>query len=180
MGPVFVPTIIVDPRGKIAAVDLQLRLVTRAEAERVIRRRHDPTDLPWADGYPLDGDSRACASYVSHLPPGAGPHSTSRFGYYQIVEDGAVIGGIGFHSPPLDGVVEVGYGVVEGARGRGVAKQALLMIIEVARAAGVSAVVGRTSDDNVASIRVMESAGMVRTGRDPDFLHFARRLDDRA
>lgn len=160
----------------IAGVDLQLRLVTRAEAERVIRRRHDPADLPWADGYPLDGDSRACASYVGHLPPGAGPHATSRFGYYQIVEGGTVIGGIGFHSPPLDGVVEVGYGVVPGARGRGVAKEALRMIIGVAESAGVVSVVGRTSDDNVASQRVMESAGMVQTGRDPDFLHFSRRL----
>ncbi|HVA73543.1 MAG TPA: GNAT family N-acetyltransferase [Acidimicrobiales bacterium] len=157
-------------------MDLQLRLVTRAEAERVIRRRHDPGDLSWADGYPLDGDSRACASYVSHLPPGAGPHSTSRFGYYQIVEDGIVIGGIGFHSPPLEGVVEVGYGVVPGARGRGVAKKALQMIIGIAESAGVTTVVGRTSDDNVASKRVMESAGMVQTGRDPDFLRFERHL----
>lgn len=158
------------------AVDLQLRLVTRSEAERVIRRRHDPADLPWAEGYPMDGDSRACASYVSHLPAGAGPYSTNRFGYYQIVEDGVVIGGIGFHSPPLDGVVEIGYGVVPAARGRGVAKRALGLIIELAMSAGVSSVVGRTSEDNVASQRVMESAGMVQTGRDPDFLHFERRL----
>jgi RimJ/RimL family protein N-acetyltransferase len=165
-------------RDKIAGVDLQLRLVNRAEAERVIRRRHGPTDLPWAEGYPLDGDSRACASYVSHLPPGSGADSSDRFGYYQIVEDGIVIGGIGFHAPPLDGVVEIGYGVVPGVRGRGVAKEALRLMIGIAEGAGVRVVVGRTSDDNVASQRVMEAAGMVRVGRDSDFLHFERRLPD--
>lgn len=142
----------------------------------MIRRRHDPGDLLWADGYPLDGDSRACASYVSHLPPGAGSVSTNRFGYYQIVDNGTVIGGIGFHAPPLDGVVEIGYGVVPAERGRGVAKEALRLIICIAEAAGVRSVVGRTSDDNIASQRVMESAGMAKIGRDSDFLHFERRL----
>ena len=165
-------------RDKIAAVDLTLRLLTRAEAQRVIRRRHDPGDPPWAEGYPLDGDSRACASYVSHLPAGAGPGASNRFGYYQIVEDGTVIGGIGFHAPPLDGVVEIGYGVVPGQRGRGVAKEALRMIIAIADSAGVASVVGRTSEDNIASQRVMESAGMLKVGRDSDFLHFERRLGD--
>jgi RimJ/RimL family protein N-acetyltransferase len=165
-----------DRRDKIAVVDLQLRLLTRAEAERVIRRRHDPDDLPWADGYPLEGDSRACASYVSHLPPGAGSGSTNRFGYYQIVEDGTVIGGIGFHAPPRDGVVEIGYGVVASARGRGVATEALRMVIGIAESAGAHTVVGRTSEDNVASQRVMEAAGMHRAGRDPDFIHFERHL----
>lgn len=161
-------------------MNFQLRLLTRAEAERVIRRRHGPDDPPWAAGYPLDGDSRACASYVSHLPPEAGAATTDRFGYYQIVEDGAVIGGIGFHAPPLDGVVEIGYGVVPSARGRGVAKEALRLIIGIAEEAGVRTVIGRTSEDNVASQRVMEAAGMVRVGRDTDFLHFERHLANTA
>lgn len=166
-----------DGRDMMAGVDLQLRLVSRAEAERIIRRRRDPgADLPWADGYPLDGDSRACASYVSHMPRSAGPDARERFGYYQIVEGGVVIGGIGFHAPPLDGIVEVGYGVVPSARGRGVATEALRMMLAIAEDAGVRSVVGRTSDDNLASQRVMEAAGMARTGRDPDFLHFERRL----
>lgn len=166
-------------RDKIAVVDLQLRLLTRAEAERVIRRRHDLDDPPWAEGYPLDGDSRACASYVSHLAAASGPGSSNRFGYYQIVEDGMVVGGIGFHAPPLDGMVEIGYAVVPAARGRGVAKEALRLVIAIAESAGVSSVVGRTTEDNVASQRVMESAGMLNVGRDSDFLHYERRLNGR-
>jgi len=142
----------------------------------VIRRRRDPTDLPWAEGYPLEGDSRACASYVSHLPIRGGRHASDRFGYYQIVEDSSVVGGIGFHSAPLDGVVEIGYGVVPGSRGRGVATEALRMAIGIAGAAGARTVCGRTGEDNVASQRVMLAAGMTLVGRDTDFLHFERQL----
>ena len=97
--------------AKVSSVDLQLRLLTRGEAERVVRRRRkDRVDLPWAEGYPLDGDSRACASYVSHLPLSGGSAGHDAFGYYQIVGAGVVIGGIGFHGRPRQGVVEIGYG----------------------------------------------------------------------
>ena len=153
-------------------VDLHIRLLTRGEAERVVRgsRGRDPaSDLPWAEEYPLEGDSRACVAYLSQLR-----RSTSHpFGYYQVVLDGTVVGGIGFHGPPVDGVVEVGYGVVPSVRDRGVATTALRQLLEVtARLDGVTRVCGRTNDDNVASQKVMTNVGMQLVGRDPDFLHF--------
>ena len=165
--------------AQVSSVDLQLRLLTRGEAERVVRRRRkDSIDLPWADGYPLEGDSRACASYVSHLPMSTGSDGHDAFGYYQIVEAGVVIGGIGFHGRPRHGVVEIGYGVVPSARERGVATTALRMIIGLAaQFEGVRQVVGRTSEDNVASQRVMLAAGMRFTGRDPEFLHYELDLE---
>jgi RimJ/RimL family protein N-acetyltransferase len=159
-------------------VALDLRLLSRAEAERVVLRRRDPSrDLPWAAGYPLEGDTRACASYAGHLPASAGPSASHPFGYYQIVEDEVVVGGIGFHGPPSDGMVEVGYGVVPSVRGRGVATTALRTLLEevVAGADGagrVRRVVGRTEETNVASQKVMLAVGMQLVGRDPDFLHF--------
>jgi hypothetical protein len=158
-------------------VALELRLLTREEAERVVLRRRDlGADLPWAADYPLEGDTRACASYAGHLPSSAGPRASNPFGYYQIVEDGTVVGGIGFHGPPGGGVVEVGYGVVPGVRGRGVATTALRMLLsEVVAGAGggrVSRVVGRTEESNVASQKVMLAVGMQLVGQDPDFLHF--------
>lgn len=159
----------------IRSVDLQLRLLTRTEAERVVRRRNDAGagDAPWADGYPLDGDSRACAAYVTQLPFDCGPQARSDFGYYQILEDGKVIGGIGFHGPPRAGVAEVGYGVVPAVRGRGVATQALRLAVEIARCSGkVSRLVGRTTPDNLASQQVMRSVGMAVVGQDDEFLHF--------
>jgi RimJ/RimL family protein N-acetyltransferase len=165
--------------AKVSSVDLQLRLLTRGEAERVVRRRRkDRVDLPWAEGYPLDGDSRACASYVSHLPLTGGSAGHDAFGYYQIVEAGVVIGGIGFHGRPRQGVVEIGYGIVPSARERGVATAALRMIIGLAaQFDGVRQVVGRTSEDNVASQRVMLGAGMRFAGRDPEFLHYQLDLE---
>ncbi|MGH9057846.1 MAG: GNAT family N-acetyltransferase [Acidimicrobiales bacterium] len=155
-------------------VGLSLRLLTRGEAERVVARRRDPAaDLAWAAKYPLEGDTRASAAYASRLPARAGVSASDPFGYYQVVEDGTVVGGIGFHGPPQGGVAEVGYGVVPSVRGRGVATAALRMILEMAPAlAGVSRVTGRTTEDNRASQAVMRAVGMELVGRDPDFLHF--------
>lgn len=160
-------------------MDLQLRLLTRGEAERVVRRRNDPSlgDAPWADGYPLDGDSRACAAYVTQLPLDVEGGGRNRFGYYQIIEGEKVVGGIGFHGPPRAGVAEVGYGVVPSVRGRGVATQALRLAVEIARSSGkVSCLVGRTTPDNLASQQVMRTVGMMVVGQDDEFLHFEMRL----
>lgn len=160
---------------------LALHLCTRAEAERVLaRRRSAATDAPWTAGYPLDGDARACVAYISQLSFDAGANGSSPFGYYQVLEDGVVVGGIGFHGPPTGDVVEVGYGIAEEARGRGVATQALLLLLEVAAGLqGVRQVVGRTEESNVASQRVMLAAGMRFMGRDAEFLHYEIDLPDR-
>jgi RimJ/RimL family protein N-acetyltransferase len=156
-------------------VELQLRLLTRADAERVVRRRNDASagDRPWADGYPLDGDARACAAYITQLPIDGGPDARNQFGYYQILENGRVVGGIGFHGPPRAGVAEVGYGVVPEVRGRGVATAALRLAVDIARCSGrVSKLVGRTTPDNTASQQVMRAVGMRIVGQDDEFLHF--------
>ena len=161
---------------------LALHLCTRGEAERVIARRRDPAhDPPWLSGYPLDGDARACIAYISHLPAFTGSTGSSPFGYYQVLEDGVVVGGIGFHGPPSGSSVEVGYGIATDARGRGVATRALLLLLEVAAGLdGVRRVVGRTEEINVASQRVMTAAGMQLVGRDAEFLHFEIDLGGRA
>lgn len=153
---------------------LTLHLCTVGEAERVIARRRDAAnDPPWASGYPLEGDARASVAYLSHLAPFTGSTGSSPFGYYQVLEDGVVVGGIGFHGPPNGNMVEVGYGVVPVARGRGVATRALRLLLQVAVGLdGVRRVVGRTEETNVASQRVMMAAGMQLVGRDADFLHF--------
>src|SRR6201988_2598283 len=122
----------------IRSVDLQLRLLTRTEAERVVRRRNDASagDAPWAEGYPLDGDSRACAAYVTQLPLDGGPQARREFGYYQILQDGKVIGGIGFPGPPGAVLAEVGYGVVPAAQVSWMASQAFWLEVYSARPAG--------------------------------------------
>ncbi|HET9078343.1 MAG TPA: GNAT family N-acetyltransferase [Acidimicrobiales bacterium] len=155
-------------------MDLSIQLATRVVAKRVSRGRRDPrSDPPWAAGYPMEGDRRACLAYLRQLPLlGAGSRSHP-FGYYQILLSGEVVGGIGFHGPPRDGLVEVGYGVVEAVRGRGVTTAALRQMLELAASfPEVERVCGRTTPDNVASQKVMLAAGFRPSGRDPEFLHY--------
>jgi len=157
-----------------AGVELSIELATRAIARRVVRGRRDPdTDPEWAEGYPLEGDRRACEVYLGQLPVLSGGSRLSPFGYYQILVEGVVVGGIGFHGPPVNGLVEVGYGVVPSVRGRGVATEALRLLLDLAvDLGGVRRACGRTTPDNVASQRVMLAAGMRFSGRDEEFLHF--------
>lgn len=152
-------------------MQVEIRLATRGAAKRVVRSRPDGSaDPPWAAGYPLDGDKKACMAYLAQL--GLTGRSDP-FGYYQILVEDEVVGGIGFHGPPRDGLVEVGYGVVASARGQGVATTALRSLLEVASGLdGVRRVCGRTSRDNVASQRVMLAVGMSQIGQDSEFLHF--------
>ena len=165
----------------MGVVDLSIQLANRGVAKRITRSRRDPRDdPPWADGYPMEGDKRACLAYLRQLPVIGGSSRSHPFGYYQILVDGTVVGGIGFHGPPRDGLVEIGYGVVPSVRGRGVASSSLRLILEVAAGFDqVKRVCGRTTPDNVASQRVMLSTGMQLVGRDPDFLHFERDIRNR-
>jgi hypothetical protein len=155
-------------------VEVSLHITTRAAARRVARARRDAaTDLEWAPGYPLEGDRRACEAYLGQLPVLGGGSRSSPFGYYQIVLEGQVVGGIGFHGPPRNEVVEVGYGVVPSVRRRGVATEALRAILDLAAGFdGVRTVVGRTSPDNVGSQKVMLGAGMAQVRTDSEFIHY--------
>lgn len=155
-------------------MDLSLRLATRAVAKRVSRGRRDPReDLPWSAGYPMEGDRRACVAYLRQLPVMGGSGKSSPYGYYQILLGGKVVGGIGFHGPPRDGLVEVGYGVVPSVRRQGVATEALQQILALAGDfETVRRVCGRTTPDNIASQRVMLNCGFQPVGRDPEFLHY--------
>ena len=69
------------------------------------------------------------------------------------------------------GAVEVGYGLAESARGRGLATEALRAMVGRASALGVATVVAMTAVDNLASQRVLERLGFTRLDivvEDPD------------
>jgi [ribosomal protein S5]-alanine N-acetyltransferase len=70
-----------------------------------------------------------------------------------------VVGSVGFFGPPseaADGVLEteVGYGLVEDARGAGVATEALTALLQAADAEGVR-IRASVLPDNAPSIRVL-------------------------
>ena len=130
------------------------------ELARGILIARAPVGARWADGYPTDG-SLACAaavmeaSDVGHLSP---------FGAFCIVrhDSGLTIGDALLHGPPDDrGTVDIGYGLVPSARGHGFATVAVRGMLEWAFAQpSVVRVTANTTDDNTASVRVMERAGM--------------------
>jgi RimJ/RimL family protein N-acetyltransferase len=86
-------------------------------------------------------------------------HDGDPWGPRSIVLDGVVVGSIGFFGPPsdaADGVpeAEVGYGLVEEARGVGVATEALTAMLGAVDAEGVR-IRASVLPDNAPSIRVL-------------------------
>jgi len=138
---------------------LLLERLTMDEARAVVAL--DRHGRAWAADYPTEGDL-----VVAGIACEAGEHydETGEFGVYQVrlADTGVAVGGIGFIHPPEAGEVEVGYGLAESARGRGLATEALRAMTALAAQHGVAVMVAVTSVDNVASQRVLERAGFTR------------------
>lgn len=150
---------------------LVLRPIDRAEAER-ISTRHPSVFDRWAPGYPFEGDLEAISAGRMAYSLEQGP---VLWGYHQIRRraDGLAIGGVGFFGPPDDeGAVEVGYGLIPGARGRGYAAEALAAMLEVAARSGARIVRADTTVANVASQKTALNAGMVWVPGSDDLLHY--------
>ncbi len=98
------------------------------------------------------------------------------------LKQGLVIGSIGFFGPPepaADEVpeVEVGYGLVEAARGYGLATEALEALLQRADASGVR-VRASIAPDNKASLRVAAKSGFteIRGGNEDGEMVMVRPL----
>jgi ribosomal-protein-alanine N-acetyltransferase len=122
----------------------------------------NPGSLPWASGYPLAGSRLAARSLVRQAEA-AGAGDSAQWGMYQMIlrETGEVIGDIGFHGPPDEsGTVEIGYGIVEQVRGRGLAGESAVAICRLAWSSrDVTRIIARTDDGNAASAGVLRHAG---------------------
>ncbi|MFJ8045227.1 GNAT family N-acetyltransferase [Kitasatospora sp. NPDC096147] len=150
---------------------LLLHAFTPGTAARVEAGEPGPGDH-WVAGYPGPGEQRATRNFLNRCQDGATPHP---FGNYEIRrrEDGAALGGIGFHgAPDAVGSVTIGYGLAESARGHGYATEAVRAIAEHCRAQGVVTLRAGTDPDNLASQNVLRKAGftLVREGEEgPEF-----------
>ena len=117
-------------------------------------------DRIWAADYPGLDDAVAATAYlwalehVGDFPP---------YGPFQLVRraDGVVIGGAGFHGPPVGGEVEIAYAVVPSARGNGYASEAVRALVDLAAASGARSVSAVVAADNDASERVARAVGFV-------------------
>ncbi len=137
---------------------VELPLVTPAVAEAMRGNIRDPL---WANGFPRQDDVDALGSTTSQ------GWTERRWGARLIIRrsDGAAVGTTGFLAPPDErGQVELGYGLVEAARGCGLVTDVLLLGVPAAEAAGAS-VRARAAVDNIPSRRALERAGFLLTGR---------------
>jgi RimJ/RimL family protein N-acetyltransferase len=146
-------------RSEIRAGAVTLVRIDR-ELARAILIARAPDGARWADDYPTDGSLACAAAVVAASEAGR----TSPFGAYCIVrrDTHLTIGDTLFHGPPDNrGTVDIGYGLVASARGVGFATIAVRGMLEWAFAQpSVTRVTDNTTDDNPASVRVMERAGM--------------------
>jgi RimJ/RimL family protein N-acetyltransferase len=127
----------------------------------------DPGSRSWASGFPLAG-TRVAAQKLVRQAEAAGADFNGQWGMYEIVlrETGEVIGSIGFHGPPDEaGTVEIGYGIVEQYRGRGLMGESAVAICDLAWSRPeVRRIIARTGDSNAASAGVLKHAGFREDG----------------
>ena len=118
-------------------------------------------DLAWAEGFPM-APVRGIAERIAAANEVLGPFSA-----YVIVSqpDGMAIGDAGFHGPPSDaGELELGYALVPGARGQGLAGEAVSLLINWAQhQPGVRVITARVDHGNVASKRLLNRLGFAHT-----------------
>ncbi|MCI3272216.1 GNAT family N-acetyltransferase [Streptomyces cylindrosporus] len=123
----------------------------------------------WIEGGPFEG-TRDAAGFMAKAYEG-GVHRPE-FGVFTLVrrEDGQAIGGMGFHGvPDEEGRVEIGYDLVEGARGQGYATEALRALADWAFARDdVSSLFATIDPDNLPSQAVVTRAGFRRAGVDEE------------
>ncbi len=156
---------------------LSLHPVDAEEARRIVERAPASEDR-WAADYPFEGDLAGLGAF---LAASARAGEQRPFGYYRITlrSSGQAVGGIGFKGAPVDGVVEVGYGLAPSARGQGFAAEALTALVAVATRHGVARVRAGTVPANLASIRTLERAGFTRVATDADLLIYGLTIQGR-
>ncbi|TFD62622.1 N-acetyltransferase [Cryobacterium suzukii] len=154
---------------------LTLHSLTPFEAQRIVDREHEPDDV-WHADYPLDDELDPLRALAES------GRSESIFTLYSVrINDGDVaVGGIGFFGPPdAEGLVEIGYGLVEAVRGHGLATEALRAAIRCALQNGAVQVNADTDLENYASQRVLEKAGFTEVSRSHESVcyEFGRRRE---
>lgn len=147
----------------ISTARLRLVLVSADDAADMRAGRHQDR---WHPHYPRKDDVDAS----SLVRDGADP-----WGPRHIVLDRLAVGSIGCFGPPVDGETEIGYGLVEAARGRGVATEAVQALVAETERAGVR-LRASVAPDNTASLRVLAKCGFteLRGGTEDGELVMAR------
>lgn len=149
-------------RAEIATARLTMYAPVDADADEIFRYASDPE----ATKYMAWPRHRSVQDTRLFLAFSASEWERSPAGPYviRLKEGGQLIGSTGFHFTSAD-EAETGYILAREAWGRGYATEALLAMVEAARALGVRRLVAPFHPDNHASRRVLEKGGFIP---DPD------------
>ncbi|MEM7693450.1 MAG: GNAT family N-acetyltransferase [Pseudomonadota bacterium] len=154
--------------AKLAGVLMPREIVT----ERLILRPFDRSD--WDGFAALFGDPVATRFIGGPTDAAGALERMERFSggwrlygggpYTVLSRDGAFLGYAGLWFPNDWPEVEIGYGLLPAAQGKGFAREAVRAIRAEAEAAGVPSLVSYIAPENTASQRVASAAGAVREG----------------
>ena len=115
--------------------------------------------FPVASDFPSEGDLTIAAFVVSgDIAPVT---EDWPWGPWLIETEGLVVGTAGFKGEPAAGVTEIGYGVSESHRGRGIATSAVSRLVDIARAKEISGLTAETDTDNHSSHAVLRNCNFV-------------------
>lgn len=159
----------------IASELVTLHRISPAEAQRILAQQPNEFDS-WHEEYPFADELGPLAAHATNETP------EPVFTFYSVIENatGLAVGGIGFFGPPdATGRVELGYGLVTAARGRGLATDAVLTALRIATVGGARTAAADTDVGNTASQRVLARAGFAEIRRDAAAVYFDVRLVDR-
>ncbi|WP_461210933.1 GNAT family N-acetyltransferase [Desulfocurvus sp. DL9XJH121] len=127
-------------------------------------------------GWPPGEYDRDAQEYFQRCLRDGGPEAEGWYGWYALAPDGGegalLVGGCGYFGPPdCAGEVEIGFSVMPGSRGLGYATEMAGALVRNAFAdPRVARVRARASEDNAASIRVLEKCLFRSAGPDADGL----------
>ena len=146
--------------GPLYGLRVSLPLISARLAESMrAATQGGPRSADWAPGFPRQDDLDGC----SFVPPAGSP--AAPWGSRLVVRrsDGMVVGSIGCFGPPdRHGVVEIGYGLVDCARGNGLITDALRLLVPAIEATGAT-VQAHTAHDNAASRAALRRNGFQET-----------------
>lgn len=148
--------------GRLVLGEGRVTLREQLPGDALLLAEGEPAGLVWIDGAPGEGTIRAAGMVVAAADAGVYRPGWGMFAI-QRTDDAVALGGIGYHGPPCEGVVEIGYDLSVSARGAGWATDAARLIARWSlRQPDVHTVVATTEAANLPSQRVLERVGFTR------------------
>ncbi|MBR2522543.1 MAG: GNAT family N-acetyltransferase [Coriobacteriales bacterium] len=176
--------------SQIASIEeIEVHGTAELRTERLILRRFRPDDAPALHQYlGLDPSTYEYSGWNPYATPEMAQAAVERFiasyedvhSYSWVLDvDDVVVGTIGAYDYENDRI-EVGFSIVKGWRGRGLATEALEAVLEyLTENEGISCVTAWCAADNMGSRKVLEKAGMKLVAIEKDALQIGDRMLDK-